>query len=111
MLSSNAVTEPPPLNILAAEGERSIAASSRLRAMRTESALDLDSLVEVGLLASEYLVDEKIDLVRLLRRDWILAELWMRFMINSSLSSQVGQRFSTLWSEPPRIGQQNLRLL
>lgn len=81
MLSSNAVTEPPPQNILAAEGERSIAATNMLRAMRTESALNLVSLLEVGLLAFECSVDEKIDLVRLLRREWILAKLWVRFMI------------------------------
>jgi hypothetical protein len=85
MLSSNAITEPLPLNILAAEGERSIAASSRLRAMRTESALNLDSLLEVGLLAFECSADEDVDLVRLLRRDWILAKLRIRFMINFPL--------------------------
>jgi hypothetical protein len=86
MVSSNAVTEPPPVNILGDEGERSIAASSMNRTMRTESALYLDSLLEIGLLAFECLADKKNNLLTLLTI-WTLVPSPRHFMIVSPLNS------------------------
>jgi len=74
------------VNILGAEGERSIDASSMLRAIRNESALHLDSLLEIRLLAFECLADKKIDLLTLLTI-WTLVPSPRHFMIVSPLNS------------------------
>jgi len=66
MLSANAATELPRVNIPRIEGERVKPTSSTPRAMLTGSALDPNSLLEIGILVAGRLVEDKTDLLTLL---------------------------------------------
>jgi hypothetical protein len=86
MASSNAVTEPPRMNIPRIDGETVKPASSITRATLTESALDRNSLLEIGILVAGRLVDDRIDLLTLLTI-WTLVPSPRHFIIVSPLNS------------------------
>jgi hypothetical protein len=66
MLSStNAVTEPPRVNIPRI-GERVKAASNTPKIMNAVNALDRNNFLETGMLVPRRFVDDKVDLLTLL---------------------------------------------
>jgi hypothetical protein len=61
IVSSNAVTKPPPLNVPRIEGERVKPTNSKLRVTPMESARDVNCLLGIELVVAARLADKNDD--------------------------------------------------